>query len=472
MRGHRTGDPDREVEEVTAGLEEFSHQQEYIDDGLEVNYIDGGIEANNEHDGIEFNGPHEIRHISSIPISALTELPSTPFSQDVVDETQQASRICGLSKRWFWVLIASVISIAGGLIGGLVGGLTKKNTSTGTPTPSSLSNLAAVNWTTTGNQTSYVVFAQEVDLSLIAHIKHGNEWTRVNVSERFGDVGDLAVQATTPLAAVATADLTNTTYPEANQLSLFFLTPENMVTQIVTNDTTLQDWHWGTIGPHSDVGLTTAVGSKLAATWVRCNNSTHCGSGCVSISYEDEEQNFIVANSTYRWATTVANKRLADNSSISLISTNDQVLGNDSDYAWAFYDTNGILSSTWQDYQGKTWWWTDLGRNILSGIQPTSLQQFAATSFRERKHVLMGALFSNGSVVGKHYDPDLGNWHNQAELNLVDSPQTNFSTIAMTADARLYGISNGMIHEYDMDGDDPYTFHWLGAVPNEQQGYL
>ncbi|KAI1859017.1 hypothetical protein JX265_010494 [Neoarthrinium moseri] len=435
-----------------------------IEEGLEVDYTDGGIEVINAHAGMEVHRNPEYYRRPSIPVSALTELPSRRFSDEVGDVSHPEPRVCGIGKQWFWALVVLVIFIVGALIGGLVGGLKKRDTPSSAPVSSLPSNLAAVNWTTAENTTSYVIFTQEADLSLMAYFGDTKSWRRVNISEKFKDIGSLAVGAATPLAAVAMADPINTTYREANYLSLFFVTPENWITQIVTNDTELQDWHWGSIGSHSDVSITVASGSKLAATWVRCNNSTLCSSGCVSLSFEDEQQNYIVVNSTYHWSTTLANKRLARNSSMAMISMNDQVLGNDSDYAWAFYSTNGIVSSTWQDYQSHTWWWTDLGRNILSDMQPTTLQQFAATSFRDRKHAFLGALYSNGSIVGKHYDPDLENWHIQAEINLVDSPPTNFSTIAMTADARLYGISNGTIQEYQMDVDDPYTFQWLGGV--------
>ncbi|KAI0133946.1 hypothetical protein BJ170DRAFT_180085 [Xylariales sp. AK1849] len=407
---------------------EYGRHVENVEAGLEVDHTDGGIEVNNEHDGIEVNGHSGHRHGQSIEISPRIELSSTRLRDEAEDVPPLEPRTCGLKRPWFGISVASVtLIVIGGLIGGLVGSMAKQDTSTPSPTSFPSSNLAAVNWTTAGNETSYVVFMQDADLSLIAYTGNTDTWTKVNITEKFEDSGLLAVRAGTPLAAVAMSDLENITDRQANQLNLFFLTPENRITQIITHDATLKDWNWGSIGPNSDVSITTAPGSQLAAVWVRCDNFTDC----------------------------------AMNSSISLISMS---YGNYSDYAWGFFDTNGILGSAWQDYQNGNWWWSDQGRNILSNIQPSTLQQFAATSFSDRQHAFIAALFPDGSVIGKHWDPTLNDWHDQAELKLLDNPQANFSTIAMTADVRFYGIANSSIQEYQMDSEDPYTFHWLGKV--------
>ncbi|KAI8635548.1 hypothetical protein F5Y19DRAFT_14494 [Xylariaceae sp. FL1651] len=450
------------------------------DSGIEVDHEEIGLEFNNNDEGIEAvetNSEWNFYHRSQMPVSALTELPiEEQLSEDTPEMIKSNPRYYGLTRRKIWIfLVLTILIVVGAVIGGVVAGLDKRLSKS-----VSSSNLAVVNWITTDNVTTYIVVMQDSDQSLIAYAGHTNAWTKVNISQCFEDSGGLAIRASTPLAAVATSDLTNPTDVKANQLSIFFLTPGNVLTQIVTNNASLGDWDWGDIGPHSDVNLTTAAGSQLASAWARCSNYTECGSGGISLTFEDTNQNYVVANSTYNWTAAIASDRLAANSSQALISMNgsnaSQILN--TDYLWGFFDTNGIIGTAWQDYQSGSWWWTDLGRNVLYGVPPSTMQQLAAASFRDRMHAFMVALFPNGSVTGRHWDPAPFNWLPEAKLDLligsggIDNSSSNrlqpvgFSTIAMTADARLYGIAKtvGSVHEFQMDEADPYTFRWLGEV--------
>ncbi|KAI3324709.1 hypothetical protein HD806DRAFT_543360 [Xylariaceae sp. AK1471] len=417
---------------------------------IEVDPGDGGIELNKEHEGIELDIQRDFYGRPSVATSTLAELPSEKQSAEVGEGDRLKTRRCGLKKRPFWVLLGLIIFI-------VIGGIPK------TPSPVlSGSNLVAVNWTTADNKTTYLIFTQAPDQSLVAYTGQTNAWIKVNISQVFEDTNGLGIRASSPLAAVANSDLYNYTEPQADKLTLYFLTRDNVVTQLVTHDATLENWDWGDIGPHSDVNIMAAPGSLLAAAWQRCNNFTSCGNGCLSLTYEDTQQNYMIANSTHAWAPVIASDRLAENSSLALISMN---YGNGSDYLWGFFNTNGILGSAWQDFENGNWFWTDLGRNVLEHVPTSALQHFAATSFRDRTHAFIAALFPDGAIIGKHWDPALNNWHPPANLNLVGSTQANFSTITMTADARFYGIiADGTIQEYQMDVDDPFTFHWLGTV--------
>lgn len=104
----------------------------------------------------------------------------------------------------------------------------------------------------------------------------------------------------------------------------------------------------------------------------------------------------------------------------------------------------------------------------MYGVPTTELQGFASASFRNRTCALVAALLEDGSVMLKYWDPAINDWHPEAKLNPGnDSAETGgFSTIAMTADGRLYGMvtSNGAIQELRMDQNDPYSFHYVGDV--------
>ncbi|KAK7984606.1 hypothetical protein PG989_012008 [Apiospora arundinis] len=439
---------------------------------LEVRRVDGALEVNTENEGIEVHSPIDCEPRSSIPALAMTELPSdkSPLERsdsNIVGEVVNKYQIWGwLNRRGQIVLVVILTLIITAIVGAVTGTLLNRKPS---PPPALLSNLAAVNWTTAANVTVYVVFSQEADGSLIAHRQEGGGgWARVNISQIFRDSGvNLGIRASTPLAATAISSPTKSHDLKINELSLFYLTPSNHITQIVTHNDTLQEWDWGDIGPHSGVRLSTAHGSQLSAAWQRCRNATAgCGDGTLSLTFEDVHQNYLVANSTYNWTATVASNRLAANSSMALISMDFG--GNASDYLWGFFNTNGLMGSTWQDYQNGNWWWTSLGRNVMYDVPTTILQGFASASFRNRTCALVAALVADGMVMLKYWDPAINDWHPEAKFKpgSQTAESSGFSTIAMTANGRLYGMlaNNGTIQELRMDQNDPYSFHYVGDV--------
>ncbi|KAK7906421.1 hypothetical protein PG985_016427 [Apiospora marii] len=439
---------------------------------LEVRRADGALEVNTANEGIEVHSPIDWEPRPSIPVSALTELandksPIERSDSNIIGEVINKYRICGwLDRRGQIILAAVLMLVIVAIVGAVTGTLLSRKPS---PPPAPWSNLAAVNWTTAANVTIYVVFSQEADGSLIAHRREGDGgWAAVNISQIFQDSGvHLGIRTSTPLAATAISSPAKSDDPSVNELSLFYLTPSNNITQIVTHNDTLLQWDWGDIGPHSSVRISTAPGSQLSAAWQRCRNATAgCGDGTLSLTFEDEHQNYWVANSTYNWTATIASNRLAANSSMALISIDYG--GNGSDYLWGFFNTNGLMGSTWQDYQNGNWWWTSLGRNVMYGVPATALQGFASASFRGRTFALVAALHEDGSVLLKYWDPAIFDWHPEVKLQPVNgsSETPGFSTIAMTPDGRLYGIvaSNGTIQEFRMDPNDPYSFHYMGDV--------
>lgn len=297
-------------------------------------------------------------------------------------------------------------------------------------------------------------------------------WTTVNISSIFDEHKvPLMIIPGSPIAAVAKSDVESSEDDELNELSVYYLAPGNVVTEITTQDPSLNKWHQGLLGSFRQVEFTTAPGSHLAAVWQRCNNPDLCDKGMIHLGFQDTDQNFMIANSSADWNATVASPRFALNSSMVLISmsfdnnTNAaKPFSNDTDYVWGFYETNSIVGSAWQDYTTNGRWLND-GRNVLSDITTSTENRFAATSFHDRKHAFMTAAYPNGTIVGKHWSPDLDDWEPQRAVDLVDgSPVTNFSSIAMTPDARLYGISNGQVLEYSMNESKLYTFHFIGQV--------
>jgi hypothetical protein len=104
----------------------------------------------------------------------------------------------------------------------------------------------------------------------------------------------------------------------------------------------------------------------------------------------------------------------------------------------------------------------DIGITRMESLKTQSL---AATSFHDRTHTFLGVLNANGTVTGNHWDPAPYKWLGAREVSLQDSPSAKFSTIAMTADAWFYGVSDGKVLAYEIDTGDPYTFRFKGQVP-------
>ena len=104
----------------------------------------------------------------------------------------------------------------------------------------------------------------------------------------------------------------------------------------------------------------------------------------------------------------------------------------------------------------------------MYGIPASTGQGFAAASFRGRTYAIVAALFPDGSVTVKYWDPGKYDWLPEAKLKLVNESieaKTRFSAIAMTADATLYGMVNSStIQELRMDQNDPYSFRYVGDV--------
>ncbi|ORY57544.1 uncharacterized protein BCR38DRAFT_490047 [Pseudomassariella vexata] len=395
---------------------------------------------------------------------------SNPTSDNAAREKRETSndqrrlKILGLGRWKFAIVVVLVLFIIGGIAGGVVAATRNSRSPPRKSMILGVSNLAAVNWTTGPDAEVHAVFFQDPDDSLMAYIDNNDGTTAmVNITGIFEKSDPLAMLSGTPIAAAANSDPHDFGNITSNRLNVFFLTPENIVTEITTHDPILQDWSRGSLGPHRDVTITTANGSQLAAVWQRCDNPSICGKGRFYLAFEDKDQNFVIANSTYDWDASTASTRLALNSSATLISMN---YGNDSDYVWGFYETNNILGSAWQDYT-TNWWWIDTGRNVMYEITTSLTNHFAATSINHRRDAFMSALYPNGTIIGKHWNFELDNWRPQSALNLFGGPAApNFTSIAMTANARLYGISGGQVLCYLMGNiSDPFTFDFLGSIP-------
>ncbi|KAI0543918.1 hypothetical protein F4679DRAFT_592173 [Xylaria curta] len=402
------------------------------------------------------------------------ELPGDHPPKNDIDHAEHVTkprRIWGVERRWFIAAVIAAGLVVAAVVAGVTGGLLRDRHGGMQATKQ---NLAAANWTV--NDVEYqIVFTQDgSDGSLLAYVKTVESWTQINISSCFDDSA-LPIRSQSPLAAVAMSDSTDFDNPDVNQLRVYFASPGHYVVEIITHSPNLTDWSWGILGPHTNHTLEMAETSQLAATWRRCLNETICGHGQIFLTYELDNA-LMVANSTANWDPSIAVDRIDPLSGITLMSVQtlkpftDSVSLNATDYAWAIYKDAGRVATAWQDFQ-YDWSWTDKSK-VITGMPPpenSTLQTLAAAAFDDRRHVLLVGLGdTNGTAFGNHFDPVEYLWVGAQRLKLQGVPATTeFSTVAMTADARLYGISDGVIQEYEMDQTDIYTFYFKGDVSNK-----
>jgi hypothetical protein len=94
---------------------------------------------------------------------------------------------------------------------------------------------------------------------------------------------------------------------------------------------------------------------------------------------------------------------------------------------------------------------------------PASLEHMAASKWRDWATALNYVLLSNGTMRGTWWDVDSTTSLNT--ITLSGAPDNvNFTNIAMTDDAVLFGVSGDEILEFSVDDSDPSTLHYVGKV--------
>lgn len=93
---------------------------------------------------------------------------------------------------------------------------------------------------------------------------------------------------------------------------------------------------------------------------------------------------------------------------------------------------------------------------------PPSTPDFVATQLNHWTEALFLAFLSNGTVTGSRYDGEKTTLI--PKITFSQDPPAKFSSVAMTTDAMLYGITNDQILEYSVDSSDPSKLNYVGKV--------
>ncbi|OTB13695.1 hypothetical protein K445DRAFT_368515 [Daldinia sp. EC12] len=419
-----------------------------------------------------------------------------PPSDDTVVEKPPARRICGLSKRVFYiVLVVGLVVVVGAIVGGVVGGVlggkqhqtskqssdsqnespsdpssapsassTSSSSSSPSPTPSppssnenvlNISKLASSNMTDDNGYAHRYVFFQDTHNAIIQRRwdSQNRTWVTSNITHAMrGSTTPVNPLPGTPLA-VASCN-----YNTKVQTHLWFTVPNNYVSAVCLNhaDTAPDDWVYDNKFTGS---LETYPGSQLAAVWQRCWSEYCIGSWV--LAYQTPEGDINVANATDWDATTkvMGGRDVASNSSLGLIP---QLNGLGTDRLVLVSESlNSQTGGSMQKTSYLTEWIPD-GLLIEDLPLPSRNLQFAIILMENWTQTMFLALRPNGTVSALWWG---GHFTSIPSVNFRGGPSSpNFTAISAGEDSMFYGISNDEVLQYEPDPDDLFSFAYVGRV--------
>lgn len=310
-------------------------------------------------------------------------------------ETNQAgTRICGLSRKMFWIVLVIALLLIGGIAGGVAGGLasrksansadssaspttssTSSPTSTSSPSststtgssPGALANsqIAALNWTDSDNLLRRAIFYQHNGALLFSQYHTANSsWTQFNISAVFESetsADALNVKAGTPLAVAAVSlddvnFLRDTEGISAFVASLYFIDSSNHLRELYSRDFDLATWSQGDL---KDASLVAADGSHISALAYYCPRLTDAGptdANCTDqfvITYQNSNGEVMKADGP-NWNSPQTVDRAYENSSIAIIPLASGEGRNTFDVSEMriFYYSDNVIDFMYWNYYG------------------------------------------------------------------------------------------------------------------------
>ncbi|KAI0010547.1 hypothetical protein F4779DRAFT_627118 [Xylariaceae sp. FL0662B] len=446
----------------------------------------GGYPNNAGHPGAASYAPTaspiESTAYGASPLSAHDNEGGSHYASD--EKPPEPTRVCGLSKKTFWIImVIAIIVVIGAVAGGIAGGLagrkynstaaasgspesdgSPKDPASSTPEDQNLvlgnSRLTASNWTDSKGVTHRTVLFQDVYNAIIARRwdSNGKKWATDNLT-------DMMHATTTPLRPIPGTPLASASMDKdpKYETHLWFLDPDNIIRSMTASDALNNPSHW-TNDTLDDAVLETWPGGQLAATWQRCWG--HDCDGWWIVAYQRPEGAIKTANSSIWGTATVAveSSDVAANSSIGIIP----------DLRGPWLDRLNLVSESVNSDKTGTMrmvpyedTWTNAGQKattLLSDIPlPSASQQFAVTKWNNWNQALYLALLQGGELQGSYWNGRQMNTISSFEFNGGPSG-VNFTAIAMSSDAMLYGISGNKVLEYSLDTADPSKFNYVSTV--------
>ncbi|KAI0101700.1 hypothetical protein GGR51DRAFT_574524 [Nemania sp. FL0031] len=392
---------------------------------------------------------------------------------------EKIKRKCGLPVRLFYaVSIIAILLTLSAIAGGVAGSIksrTKPNLHTDDDKSDDKnenilveSRLAAANWTDPNGFTHRFIFFQDPSSAIIARRwdSQNHTWATINLTAVMGSSRTpiSSLGPSTPLASSASY------YQDVwNELHLYYLTPENTVASVSLYNLTNEPNDW-VKSPITDLGLATIPGSQLASAWSRCWGDS-CGRGNGMLLYQrpDGAVNIVNQSDIFNPITVLESRSIARNSSLAMIAEVD-------------FDVpaNGLTRLTFMSESletpdlgtaQQTLYYTDhwaSGDYVLRDTNlppPSPKVQFAISTLDNFNSPIFMSLLPDGSVTCEMWKAILGHWIGIPSVEFRGGPSTvNFSAIAATEEAMLYGVSGDQILQYSISNTDPPQFDYVGTV--------
>ncbi|CAG8951870.1 hypothetical protein HYFRA_00005674 [Hymenoscyphus fraxineus] len=385
-------------------------------------------------------------------------------------------RILGLKRRLFFI-VAGLLSllVVGAIVGGAVGGTRGKNkaktilespestpapptqpaptpdnpnsNNTGPISSSNLminSQLASVNWTDDSKIQHRAVFYQNKvgGLTVTLWDSQKKSWAPSPVS-----TPDTPIVPRNGTAIAAAVDNIR-----GFQLNVYFYTDNGKIVEFYTRDQQAPNWWSGDLTKESVDGH---LDSKLAAYFQVCD-------GCINqtiVAYQEPLGSPNSQKVRYRtsadWskAGDVFENSMTAQTGISFIPYKDNNL--------KLYAENNKITHEISKAGNKSW-----ETVVTLETKSEQAKQFAALPMKNGNKVFgdifLTTLYQNDTIGGQWAKND--QWGTPFLPNFNGSETRTFKAIAMNQDRRFYGISEGQIHEFTIDGQDPHNWNYTGVV--------
>ncbi|KAI7787335.1 hypothetical protein LA080_016410 [Diaporthe eres] len=423
--------------------------------------------------------PHSLRfrssNLSTAPLVANDRsVPSSPYydQMQIQDEESRDVKVCGMGSRVFMCVAIGLLVFVLVLLATVLGvTLTMKgqkssssSASTGILTILNTTQLAAVNWTDTTGVARSALFYQESDSSILVSLRDSvsNEWYYSNVTQavlNMTGADNLDVLAGTPLAAVT----------NSYQVSLYYLTNDNFVSEIWASDVIGEVWFAGELGTR--LAPQAMEGSKLSAYWQICENCTNS----LFLAYQEPAgsiQLCNLTNNTWSFSGTIGTELSTNGTGLALRPFTD----NDGTGKYGTIDnalrvyhfgTSGKLLEIMQGPE-TNFTWVDGSSDVTSSSAAAMTNPspgLASVSYGDHgwTNMMVAYLASDGTLTSSFWNESA--WASGTPTLSGGPPgATNFTAIATAQNRMIYGLSDGGIYEYRFDDSGPLNWIYTSDV--------
>ncbi|KAL2181777.1 uncharacterized protein P884DRAFT_253872 [Thermothelomyces heterothallicus CBS 202.75] len=427
------------------------------------------------------------KHLAHSDHATALGYPFTPAAQPTTVPSEPEGRVLGLRRRtciWLAAICGVLVVIGIGLGVGLGLGLRSSGssdqegspTAASTPSPSRVpdagstnstnlfegSSLAATNYTDPDGYVHLYVFFQAANKELtVSKWDSQNEtWATLSISKMLSSTGlNLDLIPASPIAAYT---YLNSTF----QTRVYFLTTGNSIREIITSEdpSLTSNWRQGLLG--SSKSITADQGSKLAALRPQCGTGEDCQVyyPSMAIAYQGDD-GVIALSRADDWKPMDIQFGPAEPGAV--IGLASVMRDNITDVGWSlFFDEDGTLQEFNSELLLSQW-----TRGKSTGFAPdagSGSPNIASFSY-DLVNIMIVDVDPDGDLEVRTWDTR--SWSDLQPPNLVPSdgaPESpKFSAVAGNSQRRVFGIADGVIHQWEFFSLSPLQWSYRGVVPTE-----